>query len=123
MTKYHRWIPSLVIMLVIFVSSSIPGQTINAIGLGKEAYHVNGHFILFLILCFANYKATKNILVSILFTILYAFADEFHQTLTPFRSASFFDIYIDTFAAFIAGVILWKLQHILPKKLVTWLIN
>lgn len=121
MRQYRKWIPSFLVMLVIFTVSSVPGQAINALGLGKESYHINGHFILFFILCLTYYKALKDIPLSIVLTGVYSFFDEFHQKYTPFRSSSFFDIYVDIAAAVVAGVILWKFQCILPKKLVTWL--
>ena len=37
--------------------------------------------------------------------------------------ASIFDIIVDSLGALLAGILLWKLQHILPKKLSNWLNN
>jgi VanZ family protein len=110
------------VMLVIFIISSVPGKIINDSGLGKESYHINGHFVLFLVLSLTYYKATKNIVRSILFCILYGIFDEFHQNFTPLRSVSMFDIYVDTLGAFIGGLLLWKI-HILPDSLKNWLKN
>jgi VanZ family protein len=108
-------------MLLIFVSSSVPGATVNAVGLGKESYHINAHLFMFFSLVFTYYKATQSVKDSVLLGLGYAFFDELHQTFTPERSTSFFDIYIDTVGILLAGFILWKLQHILPKKLRNWL--
>ena len=116
-----KWIPSIIVMAVIFGLSSITGPVINAAGLNKQVYQVNAHFFLFVILCFTYYKATKNIFNSILLTIIYAVLDETHQIFTLFRSSSTFDIFVDTIAALISGGMLWKYQHILPKKLRNWL--
>ncbi|RJR27035.1 VanZ family protein [candidate division WWE3 bacterium] len=110
-------------MLIIFLASSIPGKLVNSVGLGKESYHINGHFFLFFVLCIAYYKATKSIIKSIIFTFLYGILDEIHQIFIPLRSASFFDIFVDTAGGLLAGGLLWKLQHLLPKKLKNWLIN
>jgi len=121
MKPSSKWLPAFCVMLVIFIISSIPGQIVESIGLGKESYHINGHFILFLVLFFSYYKATKNILRSILLGVLYAFLDEFHQVFTPLRSTSIFDIYVDTAGVLMGALILWKLHYLLPKKLKNWL--
>jgi len=120
-TALTKWYPSIILMVIISIFSSVQGSTINALGLGKESYHINGHFVFFVLLCFSYYKATKNIFKSVLLTFMFGIIDEFHQTFTPFRSSSYFDILVDSTGGFISGIILWKLQQILPKKLVNWL--
>lgn len=110
-------------MLIIFILSSTPGQTINDLGLGNETLHISGHSILFFLLCFGYYKGTKNVVLSIVLTIVYGVIDEYHQKFTPYRSSTMFDIYTDSFGALFAGLILWKLQYLLPKKLKNWLNN
>ena len=121
MVRINNWVYPLAVMTIIFIVSATPGETINAVGLGYEPLHINGHFFLFFLLCISFFKATKNLINSILLTILYGILDEAHQILTPFREPSFFDIYVDTLGALSAGVLLWKLQCILPKKLINWL--
>lgn len=118
-----KWLPSIIIMLVIFILSSVKGQVINDLGLGKEQLQISAHSILFFILCFTYFKSTKNILLSIILTMIYGVFDEFHQRFTPYRSSSLFDIYVDSLGALFAGVILWRLQYLLPKKLKNWLKN
>ena len=110
-------------MGIIFLSSSATGETIQASGLGKEPIQVGGHLIQFFVLCLAYYKATGNILGSVLLAIAYGFVDEYHQTFISERSPSFFDIKVDTIGALLAGVFLWKLQQLLPNKLRNWLNN
>lgn len=119
----ERWFPSFLVMGIIFTFSSIAGSVIDATGLGKEPYQINAHFFLFLLLCLTYYKATKNIFYSIVLSIIFAVVDEFHQVFTPFRSSSLFDIFIDTSGAFISGGLIWRFQHILPKKLKNWLLK
>ena len=114
-------IPSFVVMTVIFISSSTPGQVINQTPLSSQQYQISGHYIIFTLLCIAFYKAFKDIALSIYFSIFYAIIDEIHQFFVPLRSSSLFDIFTDTFGILIAGVFLWKLQHILPSKLRIWL--
>lgn len=123
MTLFRKWLPTLIVMAIIFISSSIPGGAIESVGLGKEAYHINGHFLFFLILGLCLYKSTKNIFLSILLTSLYGIFDEFHQLYTPLRSASLFDVFVDTIGGIISGIIIWKSNLILPKKLQIWLKN
>jgi hypothetical protein len=122
--KYIKnWIPAIVLMIVIFLLSSIPGKIIRTSIVGNEPSEISGHFILFVFLCISYYKATKNILLSILMTIVYAVFDELHQVFTPGRSSSLFDVYVDTVGALISGLFLWKLLPILPKKLKNLLLN
>jgi VanZ family protein len=122
MQKIKKWYPAIIVMLVIFIVSSVPGKIINDSGLGKESYHINGHFILFLLLTVTYYKATKNILKAILFSFMYALVDEIHQKFTPLRSVSLFDIYVDTIGTVIGGLLLWK-RSVLPDSLRNWLEN
>lgn len=121
MKKFRDWVPAILIMTVIFILSSIPGPAVDAVGLNKHEFQVSAHFILFMVLTIAFYKPTKNILLSIFLTILYAFTDELHQIFTLLRSSSLFDIYVDSLGSLISGFFLWKLQPILPKKLKNWL--
>lgn len=121
MKSIQRWLPAIAMMLVIFIMSSLTGKTIREAGLGNEGYHVSGHFILFFFLCISLYKGTKNVWLSVLFTILYAFTDEVHQLFVSERAASFKDIVTDGLSAFVAGVILWDFYQNLPKKLKSWL--
>lgn len=116
-------VPSLVIMTIIFVSSSTPGQVINQTVLSSPKYQISGHYIIFSLLCIAFYKAFKDTILAIYLSIFYAILDEIHQIYVPLRSASLFDIFTDTFGILVAGLFLWKLQHILPKKLKIWLNN
>jgi hypothetical protein len=119
--RLKKWIPSLVVCSFIFYTSSIPGQVINDAGLGKESYHIAVHFLQFFLLGITLYKGTKNVLYSTLLTILYGLFDEAHQSFTPFRSPSLFDLYVDSSAALFSGGILWKLYPHLPKPLRNWL--
>ena len=121
MKSMKRWLPAIVMMILIFIMSSLTGKTIREAGLGDEGYHVSGHFILFFFLCVSLYKGTKNVWLSVLLTVLYALIDETHQLFVSERAASFKDIVTDGLSAFIAGVILWNFYQNLPKILKNWL--
>lgn len=117
------WIPALIWMGFIFFLSSLSGPTLKSVGLGSESIHIDGHFMLFVILCPLYFKATKSAKISLLLSILYAVLDEIHQIFTPFRTPSLFDVSIDTMGASFSIFMLWKLLPILPKKLKNWLLN
>lgn len=108
-------------MLLIFLFSSVDGQSIENAGLGDESLHISGHFVLYVLLGFSFYKATKSIFYSILLTLLYGIFDEFHQSLVPLRSASLKDIITDFIGGLVAGGIIWKLLPKLPRRLKNWL--
>ena len=119
MKKFIKWVPSLIVMATIFFSSSTPGQTLQEVGLGNEWLHRTGHFLAFLFLCLSYFYATRNIVISMVLTVVYGFFDESHQIYTPLRSASWFDIKVDILGAVIGGLTLWILQKskIWPKIL------
>lgn len=121
MKVLKNWLPSIFMMFVIYAVSSMPGPVIREAGLGSEALHVKGHFILFFFLAIAFYKATKSIIYSTLFSVMYAVLDEYHQFFTFERSPSLYDIQIDSLGVIMAGILIWKFQFILPKKLKNWL--
>ena len=123
MKNIKNWIPALVVMTVIFTLSSAPGDVVNSTVAKHESVQVIGHFILFMVLCLTYFKATKNILLSLLLSVLYAFFDEFRQSFTLNRSSSLKDIFTDTSGALISCIFLWKLLPKTPKKLKDWLLK
>ncbi len=110
MKSLLRWVPSLVIMGVIFVGSSTPGQVVDNAGLGREWIHIVVHFGIFFALCVSFWWATKNVALACVLTILYGGLDELHQALTPERSPSMFDLVTDSMGAFLAAgtIEVWK---------------
>jgi len=109
--------PSIIVMAAIYALSSVPGPEIDAVGLGDERYHINGHFFLFVVLCISYYYATGRIALSVVMTAIFGIFDEIHQTFTPFRSASSFDIWVDIFGGIIGGFISWKFWRPISQKL------
>ncbi len=110
-------------MFLIFLLSSTPGEAINSAGLDNEILHINGHFLMFLLLSIMYFKATKKIFYAIFLTFLYGIFDEIHQVFTPMRSAGVFDVFVDTLGGILGGVIIWKGLSHLPNKLKSWLMN
>jgi VanZ family protein len=118
---FGKWLPAILIMGILFAMSSATGKTVDELGMGKPGIQLNVHLVMYFLLCIAFYKATKDVVTSTIFTVFYGVFDELHQLFTLWRNSSLFDIKIDTLGAILAAVILWKLQHILPKKLKIWL--
>jgi VanZ family protein len=120
--KFKRqWIPAIIVCIVIFILSSIPGETIDNSGFGNATYQINAHFFLYFLLGIVLFKATKRLPKVFLVGFLYSISDEIHQMFVPNRTFQIFDIVTDTAGILLAGVILWKLYYLLPKKLKTWL--
>ena len=117
MRKYANWLPAIFVMIIIYYFSSLSGTRLEAMGLRREIFHFNGHFFLFMALCISYFKATKNIFISIMLTVIYGMLDEFHQVFVPFRSSSLYDLSVDSMGAFVAAGGLWIILPVLPKKL------
>jgi VanZ family protein len=108
MEKFLKWVPSLVIMLIIFSLSSVPGETVNSTVARNDNVQMAGHFLLFTLLCLSYFRATRSIKISLILTFFYACFDEIRQSFTPDRSTSIKDIVVDMIGASIAVFILWK---------------
>ncbi len=95
MKKTLRWLPSVLLMLVVFVLSSIPSWSMPAFGLWdtlvKKGGHAFGYGILALSYWFALRWDPKRVWLAFLLTVLYALSDEFHQSFTPGRHPSLVD--------------------------------
>lgn len=112
-----NWVPSVLVMVFIFVLSSLDGRTINSNGLGNEALHINGHFFMYTVLYLSLYKALGNSYRAMFLAFIYSLTDEFHQKFVPGRSAGMFDIVVDNLGILLGSLIVWKLYPHLPKKL------
>ena len=93
-----RWLPALLLMLVIFVLSSRPGDSLPDFlawdYVVKKASHMIGYGLLaWSYLHYWQYDPKKYWLVW-LTCMVYAVGDEFHQAFVPARSASVFDVLI-----------------------------
>jgi VanZ family protein len=103
-----------------FLMPSISPEKIAMIhGVMRKLGHVTEYFILGILLFRAfrgGLKELRNLrwaFSSLLVVVLYAVSDEFHQSFIPTRTASLFDVGIDTLGGILAqGVsILWHLSR------------
>jgi VanZ family protein len=102
-----RWLPALLIMLVIFLFSSQPSSVLPnfswADKIVKKGGHVVGYAILALSYWYAFRMQEDKRWLAWLLAVLYAFTDELHQTFVPGRHSSIWDVLIfDNFGAMIS---------------------
>lgn len=121
MTKIIRWLPAIFLCVLIFWFSSRRGTVVVSDYFWNYLSNKAAHLILYFTLCISFYRGTKNIVLAIFLSILYGITDELHQQFVPTRSGQIRDLVIDSVAAMMAGVFLWKFYQHLPVKLKNWL--
>jgi len=103
-----------------FLTPSITPEKVDLIhGAIRKLGHVTEYFILGILLFRAFRCGSKELLswrwafYSILVVVLYAASDEFHQSFVSTRTASLFDVGIDTLGGILAqGVsVLWQFSR------------
>jgi VanZ family protein len=113
-----NWLPSMVLMAMIFGFSSIPSQDLPSFGTLDLVVKKGGHMLGFGLLALAYLYGLRfdqnRYWLALLLTMGYALTDEFHQSFVPGRNPSWVDaIIIDGGAAaltliMISGVLKWK---------------
>ena len=76
----------------------------------RKLAHFSEYFILYILTyeCFKEYNCPKLIVVSVLFCVLYASIDEFHQLFVDGRCSQLSDVIIDSSGS-IVSCFLWRL--------------
>lgn len=64
---------------------------------------------------FEKLKISKKVIISLLFCMLYAITDEFHQTLVPGRSGEIRDVLIDSLGALTGMMLILLISKIIQK--------
>jgi VanZ family protein len=108
-----RWLPTILVMAVIFACSATPASQLPSFGLVDTLIKKGGHFLGYAALGIANLygfgkPGAKNILLAVLVSFLYACTDELHQIFTPGRHPSPIDVGIDTLGAITGAILTWK---------------
>ena len=115
-------------MVLIFYLSSIPGNELGPDILIINLIKKTGHFIIFSVLAVLYLSAFKGrkalvdtgshlFLLSLFLTVLYAMSDEYHQSFTPGRHSSGYDVIIDASGALTVLGLLYMLK--LRRNLIT----
>jgi len=110
--KFNKyWLPVILYATLIFYFSSIPGERIPQLFQGDDILaHITEYFIFALLLsrAFKAYLIKQGYLVRLLWVlivgVLYAVSDEFHQSFVPGRTASFFDLSMDSIGILFANI-------------------
>ncbi len=104
-----RWIPSLVVMGLIYTFSSLPSTRIPHYGaldlLVKKGGHALGYGLLALSYAYAlppRLSPGYRRLTALLMALLFALSDEYHQSFVAGRNSSATDVLIDGMGAAIA---------------------
>ena len=120
-----RWLPAVLIMAVIFGFSSTPSTKLPNFGLldfvVKKGGHMLGYGLLALAYWYGMRLQKRSCWLALLFAILYAISDEFHQSFVPGRHPSWVDVLgFDGGGALIAlslgNVWLEKKKHLLKSE-------
>lgn len=110
--RISKWLPSLLVMLVIFLFSAQSSSSLPSFDWADRIVKKGGHMLGYALLAWTywhgfDYRKDKRWL-SWLFAVLYAVTDEFHQSLVPGRRASVWDVVIfDNLGALIS---LWIIE-------------
>jgi VanZ family protein len=93
-----RWLPALIVMIVIFCFSSIPSRDMPYYGFWDSVVKKGGHMLGYGFLALATWYGLKfekqTGWLAFLFVILYAISDEFHQSFVPGRHATWMDVLV-----------------------------
>jgi VanZ family protein len=98
MSKIQRWIPAIIMMVLIFLASSTPSVDLPSYGFWdtfvKKGGHMTGYGLLALTYWYGfNFDKKKGWLAWLL-AVLYAASDEFHQSFVPGRHPSIVDVFL-----------------------------
>ncbi len=113
-TKLIVWLPPIIWAVFVFLLSSLPSVTVEALGTWDYFFRKIWHMIEYAVLAvlFARLGICKKLpnrevyIISIIGAFCYALTDEWHQTFVVGRVGTPIDVGIDTLGA-IAGVMLY----------------
>ncbi len=109
-----RWLPALVMMVLIFGASSLPSKDIPSFGVWDTLAKKGGHALGYALLGAAYLRsltAERRLrwplaALALAAAVLYAATDEFHQSFVSGRHPSVVDVLIDTGGATV-GIAAW----------------
>ena len=97
------WLPAILMMLAIFIFSSIPSDSMPCFDWAdliiKKGAHMLGYGLLALAYLYTFKLDLSKLKIIWLFALLYAMTDEFHQSFVIGRNASWLDVGIDSIGA------------------------
>jgi VanZ family protein len=121
LTIVPRWLPALFVMVVIFIFSSEPGDSLPSFldwdYVIKKISHAIGYGLLALsYFHFLKYDE-KRWWLAWLMAVTYSMTDEFHQSFVPGRHASITDVFLFDNLGAAAGLLLYRISMSWRKDL------
>lgn len=103
---------AVILAIIIFYFSSIPGSQINLPGMNFSIIYHFGIFFLFAFFLFISMKGNRKInqkfvIITLLLVLIYAILDEIHQIFVPLRTPSVNDLLVDALGG-ITSIILYS---------------
>lgn len=117
-SRLAKWLPAMVLMVVIFLFSARPGSDMPDFDWADRIVKKGGHMIGYALLAWSYWNAfdfsKDKRWLAWLMAVIYACTDEFHQSFTAGRYPSVWDVLIfDNLGALIS---LWLTTRLLKRK-------
>ena len=118
--KYEKYVSLVIWLLAIFYFSSKSLDFVALVDIWEVIIRKIVHMFEFAVLAYLIFRilgqtekrhVNWNLFWTLAFTVLYAFSDEYHQSLTPGRVASYKDVLIDSVGALVAIWLLYLDYH------------
>lgn len=119
--QIERYLPLILMCAFIFVQSSKRAVVVSYNGEVNFFAHKFAHVFVYTLLFLSAVRAFKNLNQALIFTILYAISDEYHQMFVQTRTASIKDVIIDAVAAGVFYLLVKKYFKKLPVVLKSFL--
>lgn len=114
-----RWLPSLLMMGVIFFASQQPSVMLPDFGFWDLGMKKGGHFLGYALLALLTMRAVldwkRPYLAAFIIVFLFALSDEYHQTFVPGRHGQCWDVLIDMSGA-LSSLLLLRWRQAFPLK-------
>ena len=114
-----RWLPALILMVVIFAFSSRSGNELPNFGgwdyVVKKSAHGIGYGLL--ALSYLHALPNRNYKLAWFLAVLYSLTDEFHQSFVPGRRSSLEDVFVfDAIGAILALLLHYRFFGVKREK-------
>ncbi|MBI2414357.1 VanZ family protein [candidate division WWE3 bacterium] len=121
MKTFLRWLPAIIMFVIIFYLSSRHGTLVTDVYILNYLTNKLAHVLIYFLLTITVYRGVKSNPKTFLIVLLYAISDEIHQGFVPTRGGRWRDVLLDAAASGYAILVLWKFYQYLPNKLKSWL--
>jgi len=114
--SYTRWLPAVLLMVIIFLASNTPGSSIPNFGAWDAVLKKAGHVSIYCLLAIAYWYGLRfersRWWMALLPAVLYAITDEFHQAFIPGRHSSWVDVAVFDSGGAILGLLItaWRMK-------------